>query len=202
MQELRSWIGDERYDPAKGIPAEKAIQICEKVKEWAAHLGGMEEDPLLLAAAGISEDARLSIEASGMALITKPQLDRILDTVIGEGLEDPNSFSEAAPWSHVSTPGQIWGPAETVFWWNCTGSSSGHTGAPWTESERRSLVESGVALQSHAQNRLRESASWHRAVEFTGERLILSYQGQLQGNRPYPIRFLTRSNRNSKPAEG
>lgn len=187
--DLKFWLEENRFDRSAGIPAANIIEICRRVKEWAARRGGMEDDSLLLTAAifaGLVADA---VAATGLSRISKPQLDRIMDSVVGEGAEDPQDYAEASAWSSVITPGQIWKPAKTIVWWDCIVSDHPGFHTPWTRAEREALAGAGVFLENSATGRLREAKAWQRPAVMATDRLLLVMPAPPGSDRvrPHPV---------------
>jgi len=139
QENLSFWLGEKRYDPKEGMPTATIRDICTEVSNWASTRGGLENDELLITSAALANAVGDSVAASGLDKVTLPQLNRILDSVMGEGLENPADFPQAAHWSQVVTPGQVWGSADTVIWWNFTSSGIDQRRIPWTLAEREAL---------------------------------------------------------------
>lgn len=188
-QELQFWLGEHRYHPDKGMEADFIQKICSRVAEWASIRGGLENDHLLIAAAAIAGDVAAAVAATGLESITRPQLDRILDSVIGAGLENPDAGPEAAAWSQVKTPGQVWGGAETIVWWNFTAAGIEQRRPPWTKAEIEALGAVGVNLEDIRQTRLRQAKSWRNPVLRASQQLILCIPKTLANEpvEPHPF---------------
>jgi RecB family exonuclease len=174
LSELKFWFGDDqRYNPDQGMPVDVIVKVCNRLSEWAGKHGIVENDDILLKSASIFKDVKEVVLASTETRITEPQLNRILDSVVGEGLEGPDTFAQAAPWSVVDTPSQIWGPADTVIWWNFTSSGTDPLHVTWTPDEMNDLAPFGVELKPTKDRRLREADYWRNAVKWAGKRLVL-----------------------------
>ncbi len=172
--ELSFWLGEnERFSPDDGMPASVVRNICSRLNKWAAKRGGKDNDITLIASAKLFSDVSEAIQDCGLTKITQPQLNRILDSVIGEGLEKPDYGPQAAPWSWVDSPGQIWGTADTIIWWNFCSEGVSPLHSTWTSVERESLKTLGVELRETHEMRLQQSSSWRNAVTFAGKRLAL-----------------------------
>jgi ATP-dependent helicase/nuclease subunit B len=173
-KELSFWLGeDERFSPDDGMPSSVVREICSRLNKWAAKRGGKDNDITLIASAKLFSDVSEAIQDCGLTKITQPQLNRILDSVIGEGLEKPDYGPQAAPWSWVDSPGQIWGTADTIIWWNFCSEGVSPLHSTWTSLERESLKTLGVELRETHEMRLQQSSSWRNAVTFAGKRLAL-----------------------------
>ncbi len=68
------------------------------------------------------------------------QLGRIIDAVTAEGVTAPAANEEAAPWSLVDVPGQVWGTADSVVWWGFTGDVGSPARQPWSDAEIAALA--------------------------------------------------------------
>lgn len=189
QDDLQFWLGERRHNPEQGMETSFIQEICAKVAQWASVRGGLEKDDLLISAAAIANAVSDTVVATGLPRITRPQLDRILDSVVGEGLENPGWFPEAAAWSQVKTPGQIWGPAETIIWWNFTSAGIQPMRPPWTLAERAALSATGVVLEDSRQTRLRQAQTWRNPVLWTSRKLILSIPKTLANETVAPHPF-------------
>lgn len=200
QENLSFWLGEKRYDPKEGMPTAIIRDICTKVSNWASTRGGLENDELLITSAALANAVGISVAASGLDKVTLPQLNRILDSVMGEGLENPADFPQAAPWSQVETPGQVWGSADIVVWWNFTSSGLDQRRIPWTSAEREALYSVGVNLEDTRRARLREAGYWRKPVASAAKQLVLvtpeSISGEIVVPHPFwdEIRYLLKLN--------
>ena len=200
QENLSFWLGEKRYDPKEGMPTTVIRDICTKVANWASTRGGLENDELLITSAALANAVGDSVVASGLDKVTLPQLNRILDSVMGEGLENPAGFPQAAPWSQVETPGQVWGAADTVVWWNFTSSGIDQRRIPWTLAEREALCSEGVNLEDTRRARLREAGYWRKPISLAAKQLVLVIPESISGEVavPHPfwdeIRYLLKLN--------
>jgi len=202
-QDLQFWLGEHRYHPDAGMEVAFIQDICSRVAQWASSRGGRENDPLLMAAAAIADDVATAAAATGLESITRPQLDRILDSAIGPGLEDPDSVPEAAAWSQVKTPGQVWGGADAIVWWNFTAAGIEQLRPPWTKAEIAVLGSVGVHLEDIRRTRLRQAKSWRQPVLRASQQLILCVPKTLTNEpvAPHPFWDEIRSVLNLKAAD-
>ena len=170
------------------MPVNHIKEVCSRLSQWAMTRGDQETDDLLVASAAVFSEFSDAVTAAGLDKITQAQLNRILDSVVGEGLERPDSFPQAASWFQVESPGQIWGTADTVVWWNFTSDEPASIFMPWTSGERTSLSSIGVKLEDPRNRRLREVNSWHSAVKSAQRHLVLvmpeSIAGETVGSHP------------------
>ena len=173
-RELKFWFGDnQRYNPDQGMPVDLIVEVCNRLSEWAGKDGVIENDEILIKSASIFKNVKEVVEASKETSFPEPQLNRILDSVVGEGVEGPDAFPQAAPWSLVDSPGQIWGTADTIIWWNFTSDGPDPLHVPWTPDETTSLSKLGVQMRQTKDRRLQEASSWRNAVRWASQRLAL-----------------------------
>ena len=181
-KELSFWLGEnQRFSPEDGLPSGVIMEICSRLNKWASKLGGQEKDGTLIAAAKLFNDVAEAIQDSGLVEITQPQLNRVLDSVIGEGLERPDYGPQSACWSVVDSPAQVWGVADTIIWWDFTSDGVSPLHVPWTSHEKETLSSAGVELRETSEKRLQESNSWRNAAKFAGKSLILVAPGSIAG---------------------
>ncbi|CBS87254.1 PD-(D/E)XK nuclease family protein [Azospirillum lipoferum] len=168
----RGWLEMPRIAEADGIPAQVAAALCRRVADWAAGRALQGDEMLAVVAAQAGAMAEV-VAASGLARIPKPQIDRMLDSVIADGAAVPAGGAEAAPWTVVDEPGQIWGPARAVVWWGFLDGSAGMAAVPWSGAERAALAAAGCLPEAATQALRREAWAWRLPVLNAAERLIL-----------------------------
>lgn len=188
--ELDFWFGTtQRHPPNAGLPVSLISEICDRLSKWAGQEGGKRDDVLMLKASSVFNDFRQAVQITGMSQISEAQLNRILDSVIGEGLEGLDSFAQAASWSVVNTPGQIWGEADTIIWWNFSSNGTTPLNVPWSDDELGDLARLGAGVRSTSKNRLLEAQSWRNAIKWATNRLILVKPSSIAGEpvNPHPF---------------
>lgn len=168
----RGWLEMPRIDEADGIPAQAAVALCRRVADWAAGRAQPGDEMLTVVAAQAGAMAEV-VAASGLARIPKPQIDRMLDSVIADGAAVPAGGAEAAPWTVVDEPGQIWRPARAVVWWGFLDGRTDMAAVPWSDAERAALAAAGCLPEAAAQALRREAWAWRLPVLNAAERLIL-----------------------------
>lgn len=173
VAEWRDWLESPRVHPADGLPAAAAAALCRRVQTWALRRASATGDPVFQAAATEAGALAAVIDACGLDRLPKTQLDRMLDAVVADGVTLPHSGAEAALWSAVETPGQIWAPAPTVVWWGFVDAASGTAIAPWTAAERQALEAAGCLPESAQQALGREAWAWRQPLRYAQQRLVL-----------------------------
>lgn len=176
-QELEYWLEAERHSPESGMPAAVAQDISLRVEQWsyqAASRCANESDARLLAqAGGMAGDIAAAIAACNVPMVTKAQLDRILDAVLASGVKDPGVFAEASSWPVIDAPGQLFGPIDTVVWWNFNEPDTTASLQPWSAKERAWLAEQGCLVDAPEAARARIVEAWRRPLRFAASRLVL-----------------------------
>ena len=147
VTEWRRWLEPERYDRDSGVTAAAADAICRRVQRWAFKHGVASGDEIHMRAASTAADLAATIAESGIDPIAKPQLDRMIDAVIAEGVERM-AVADAASWATVDDAAQIWGRAPSLLWWGFSDAGYGASSDPWTGAEREELAAAGTPLQS------------------------------------------------------
>lgn len=175
-REWRGWLETPRFKEAEGVPVTTAVALCGRVAAWARTRAGANEgrDGDLLRHVAAQADALAAVVgAAGLARIPKPQLDRMLDAVIGDGAAIPSGGAEAAPWTVVDQPGQVWGVAGTVLWWGFLDSGLVPAAPPWSNAERALLAAAGCLPEDPEAALRRDAWAWRLPVLNAAERLIL-----------------------------
>lgn len=178
---LELWLNHEYYDPNIGIPYKKIAHICQKVSSWAAKKYHATNEGIYAEAIVFADEVIEGLKTLGVDTVTRLQVVRILESVLGEGAKLEKYGQEAAQWHVVEHPGQIWGKADTILWWGFHKNASGPNIRTWTKKEREWLQNHGVYLTDDDVRRRREAASWQRAARLAKKRLILFSPARVQG---------------------
>ncbi len=173
MMEWREWLEPERFERDSGVTARAADAICRKVERWAFKRGAASGDEIYMEAASAAADLAATIAASEIDAISKPQLDRMIDAVIAEGIERPATIADAASWTTVDNAAQIWGPVPTVLWWGFSDAGSAASFDPWTHAEQEELAAAGASLQPRDDVTALRLDAQRQAFLNVGERMLL-----------------------------
>lgn len=166
------WLIGDLFEEMPGMPAVTAREICGRVAAWSARLAPMAQGPVA-AVGGLATTLSLVIAEAGLDPVPRVQLERMIDAVVAEGVAAEHVAAEAAPWSHVAYPGQVWGQAGSVIWWGCGSEASVRQASTWTEEEQAALRAAGCLPDDPAANLARQAAGWRRAVLNARDRLLL-----------------------------
>ncbi len=173
VNEWRQWLEPERFDRNSGVTAKAADAICRKVERWAFKRGAASGDEIYTKAASVASDLAATIADSGIDPISKPQLDRMIDAVIAQGIERPDAVADAAPWTTVDDASQIWGRVPAVLWWGFSDAGSAASFDPWTHAEQEELAAAGASLQSRDDMTALRLDAQRRAFLNVGDRMLL-----------------------------
>ncbi|MFO0991604.1 MAG: PD-(D/E)XK nuclease family protein [Hyphomicrobiales bacterium] len=186
--EWRFWLEPQRFRRSEGIPVQLVQDVCHRIAQWAGGVAS-DNDYLFLTAAAHSSALSESIAALGAPYIPAIQLGRIIDAVTAEGVSAPAATEEAAPWSVVDAPGQVWGTADTVVWWGFSGDVSSPPRQPWSTAEIAALASVDAHVEPIENIVLREAASWRQALLGARCRAILVMPRRLRGETatPHPL---------------
>ena len=173
LERWRAWVNPELDDPVAGMPLQAALATCDRTIAWAAVRHSSDGDALYRATMTLATDVRRALVALGRDRLPRTLVERIIDQALDIGHDNPMADIEAARWRCVPHPGGIWGPTDTVVWWNFRTTQEGQQPPPWTNGERRELAERGCppdhpGIAAHA-----ASAAWERSVMNARSHLLL-----------------------------
>ncbi|WP_264983454.1 RecB family exonuclease [Pseudodesulfovibrio portus] len=184
LEDLRFWTGVKRVSPHVGLDVETICTICQRLSDWAAKGAQSLEGRLMGAVSGMALELAEAVRETGRKAIPKPQLDRMLDSVIGGGASIADK-AEASPWAVLTHPGQLGDRVDTVIWWDFTMEGMPSCRLPWTNAELTALNNAGVHMDDMDLHRNLELSSWQQAVCNTHKRLVLVMPEQ-DGGEPLP----------------
>jgi hypothetical protein len=169
----REFVEPERHNPKTGMPRAVAKGIADRVSAWASSRSATNGDPLFLSLSQIASELSGAIDATGIEMLDRVLVERMIEQSLGDGDTDPASVAEAAPWRSVSHPGAVWGEANTVVWWHFADPGEASAAARWNELERAALSEAGCPLDEPEIELRRLSAAWERPLRHARDRLLL-----------------------------
>jgi len=176
MQLLNYFLTELRFDAKQGISPKALVEICSWVKQ------GLKSPALKqsMAQALAQVDSMIALVEHHDKPISRAQVERMLDSVIAEGGQNPDSHAQASAWMSVADAGGITASIDTVVWWNFIDAGQSSLSF-WSTQERHTLANLGVSLEKAATVRAREAAQWRRAVLYAGKRLILIAPKKING---------------------
>ena len=138
----------------------------------------LETEPMLIEI--IRQTREIQAIASGKGRVSRVTLERMLDTVIGEGSKNLNICEESASWHVVDHPGQLIDPCRELIWW---GFQDPMIGPPtyWSKQERTELEVAGVFIEESKCFRNREANAWQQAFINAEERFIAIHIARTDG---------------------
>jgi hypothetical protein len=167
------WLEVTRFDPTDGMPAVDADRICRRVQKLMQRRAAATEDPLYAFGMAAATALAGAISSSGLGWLTRPQLARMIDSVLDQGAATATRTGEASPWAVVGGPGQIWRQATTVVWWDFVDPGTALPPDPWSTAERAALQATGIGLDYRRTSLARLTRGWRSAVLNAKERLLL-----------------------------
>ncbi|MBX3135319.1 PD-(D/E)XK nuclease family protein [Candidatus Obscuribacterales bacterium] len=175
---LKKWLESERFDISSGIPSSVVLDLCRRVKQHA-HLrlntvfpeSLSSENLVFLQTAACAETLASTVTAMNVESISRSQLMRIIESVMGEGYSPDNP--EASEWSSVDHPGQITAHADTVIWWGFVDNEKHGFTTPWSSGESAYLESLGVHVDTAQSAVVREAKSWCRPISTCAKQLLL-----------------------------
>ncbi|WP_294485136.1 PD-(D/E)XK nuclease family protein [uncultured Mailhella sp.] len=184
-----SWIVPEG-GAAKGmVDPQKARALAQRLGKWAAQAARDDKNSELHMTAELC--ARLGETVADMREeMSAPEWDKVIDAVLGEG-EKRRRTSPGMPWIVLDEPGQLWGGADTVVWWNAVDEGAApRESVAWSREERAWLETRGFALSDvEAERRFQEEAA--SRPFFFARRLIMVTPRFRQGEEtaPHPLKL-------------
>lgn len=181
---LAAWIEIQRHDLDEAAPAGALKVICEQTKAWAIRqLSRFDEsDPpqaaqfrFLIAATG-----QMSQALNAIKNITLPETNRLLETVLGNGIDSGVAVSELGHVAYAHSPEQVNTPASVVLWWNAEEPAETRI-THWTETERAGLSQSGIELPPRELTLARAARSWLKPIRAAQKKLLLCLPQQRAG---------------------
>ena len=131
-----------------------------------------------------SQADELAAILGAVAAVSRAQLDRLVDQVIGGGVCCDHTVAESGHVHRLTAPGAFLEPAETVLWWDFRGSVSS-PGTPWSKTEIEQLKRSGVELLLPITRHERDNLATLRPVFGTKKQLVFM-SPRMVGNEPAP----------------
>ncbi|MBY0546115.1 MAG: PD-(D/E)XK nuclease family protein [Candidatus Obscuribacterales bacterium] len=171
----RSWLEPDRFSPTEGITSSAAQTLCQQIQQWAATAASTGKvDKLIASAAQQARTVASIIKFMKLDRISRIQIDRILDSVLMEGAKKEAGGAEAADWSVVDSPGQIWNTVDTVLWLDFVKRDSLIKYLPpWQQSELELLKGVGTTMESQIRSCTREAATWRLPIQYAQRRILL-----------------------------
>jgi len=180
VDELNSFLVKNRYDPKTGIPEEEIRARCQKITRWFSWQ--LETDENVREIVGQAGD--LQKLSSGKGKIPKITLERMLDTVIGEGSSVKGCQEQVSNWKTADRPGQISESSEILIWWGFN-DTQGSMETYWSPKEVSSLKSSDIYPDLSPNKRKREENSWMNAISYAKKKFIGIYIKNIDGEESF-----------------
>ena len=174
LGEWRQWLEPRRFDRDTGIETNAADEVCRRVQRWALRRAAGTEDSAYRQAANAAAALADTIAASALETIPKSQLDRMIDAVVAEGISRPGTTGEAATWTVVDYPSQVWDRCHSVLWWGFSDPGQLLMRSPWSEAEQSELSAAGSAMVPAEDLLSLRLAAQRRALLNAGDRVLLA----------------------------
>jgi PD-(D/E)XK nuclease superfamily protein len=187
-EDLGKWVTVKRFDPLAGAPGNELAVTCAGIVRWAMTRAVSHPD---LPPALAEQYAQLASNSSDLATIlrslvtvTRAQLDRLVDQVVGTGVRRNHAVAEASHPHRLTAPGAFLEPADTVLWWDFRGSGASPI-TPWTKHEIEQLNQAGTLLLPATTRHTRENLAALRPILGTRKQLVFMCP-RMVGNEPVP----------------
>lgn len=183
VEKFRVWFDEFERSDSKEVSLKEAEYICLRIEKWAAERAPNDENRVLYElAAHQSKLLRQIISTCREELFTLSQLQKMIESVNSYG--STLSTAEAAPWTIVDKPGQIWSAVDKVLWWGF----AEHNISPlktsiWSDFELEILRQNNIFWESSVERLRRETSSWRAPIMNARSRLILVKPHMVAGRR-------------------
>ena len=183
------WIVPEGGAAKDMVDPQKARLLAQRLGKWAAQAGRDDKDSELHMTAELC--ARLGETVADMREeMSAPEWDKVIDAALGEG-EKRRKASRGMLWTVLDEPGQLWGEADTVIWWNAVDEGTApRESVVWSREERAWLETRGFALSDvEAERRFQEEGA--SCPFFFARRLIMVTPRFRHGEEtaPHPLKL-------------
>lgn len=168
---VRIWLQAPLADPESGIQVADLAALCSALTAWATRMAARDV-PLAKSLVNYTSTLLTAVQESGMEVIPRLGLERLLDTVLADGETDPTAPSEASEWSCVESPGSAWGKHHTVVWWGFDPPPA-PARFPWDVAETLALATAACTPWSPYAALSAASASWRRPLLGATNRALL-----------------------------
>lgn len=183
--DLSKWIMVERFDPRSGAPGTDLASTCLSVAQWAVAVSEGKD----LTDAIARQFSSLASLASDLAailrtlpVVTRVQLERLIDMVIGNGMDSGDAQPEAGHIHRIITPGALMEPVDAVIWWDFRNPDFSPR-IPWSDRERDQLKLRGIELQSVA-SRVAHANRMFMIPVLTAKKQLVFLIPRRSGNEP------------------
>ena len=169
------WLEVKRYPLAEGVPKGALTELAKRVASWAGgrKLRDDADDSQLKSLAAQAAHLARIVEGAPESCISQPQLRKLLQMVLGEGL----ALGVDAGAGHIlwiATPEAIIAPVQEIFWLGFTrGNSVAYRRSPWLKKEVELLESHGIILPDPNVDLARHVSGYERAVHAACDRLVL-----------------------------
>ncbi|SOC16631.1 PD-(D/E)XK nuclease superfamily protein [Ureibacillus xyleni] len=180
QENIDLWINHDYYDTVEGIPCHIIERICRKVSHWAFTRNSFEPNSIFAQCFSSANELINSLRALNVKRISQLQLANILDSILGDGTKLNAYYSETTNWITIQQPGAMWGQANNIVWWDFVQNSTTNF-SKWSDAERHFLQSHNINLPTPEKERRRESLSWHHALQFAKDKVILFVPSKIRG---------------------
>jgi ATP-dependent helicase/nuclease subunit B len=171
------------------ISIDEAIKVCKRVATWAT-MRAQFNPPHRLYEIAVQHSRLLAqlLRECGSTAISSTQLRKMVGAVTGYGVT--SSSAEAADWTVIDRPGQIWNRADTVIWWQFAQPSAQSVKlSVWSSNEIEELAKHNIYIDSPLQRLRRESFAWRAPLVQAAQKLIIVKPRMVAGQDaiPHPL---------------
>ena len=176
VEEMWKFLEEECFRAEESVPSGTVVRFCSLlIERIAPRVRTRPELAPVLEQAGI-----LKRIIADRAAVSRTELARILDSIVGTGTPDGGAERECNDFAVFPDPGMIDREFETVIWWNFIDRTA-VGGATWTPEECAAMP--GFSRETA---REREHLAWRNAFRCARRNLILFIPRMLRGEAVFP----------------
>lgn len=173
----RRWLFPERRPDADSISCADMEKLASELRSWAwsTDTGEPELQKVAELCTRTMEAARQKKER-----MSRLEFEKMLASILGDG--ERHGQREAMPWAVLSDPGQLFGPADTVVWWDFSDPGTAlRESVRWDQTELAWMGE--LAPEGPESRRRVQKLAWNAPFRHAEQRLVLVVP-RMKGGEP------------------
>jgi len=177
-KQIKTWIDHPRFDRNEGVPVDEVLARAKNLAHYF-HVRLIDPDEAKRASwqAGFSQTSGFigaleQLLQSGVTVIRQRQLQKLLMQATARGSANPKLVAEVGSLSVVSDPAALVDQFDHVFWWQpvMPGRVKSY---PWSGSELKLLIDSGVELPDITEVLDHTAGDWLKPVFAAKEQVTI-----------------------------
>lgn len=166
LEKINRWLNHPRYDPEQGVEISLVGQLCDQTRQWFAakansNIPDVEQALYYAASAQAAGSAKIlnGMVENGQQMITRLQLNRLLEQVTSTGSPRPDTVTECCAMHSCGLPAAMIESNDNLLWWDFT-SPRLPAKYPWPAIVTKQLMDQGATLSSTKKLLQRVAKTW------------------------------------------